>query len=129
MVEDTLTDGRRIAQLLASEVTGLDRGPLAETAVVDADPEVDPTPDGAFAYGVDHGGERLADAFVAPERLRLELRAGLTAGAEAAESAGLRVRPKASTPPRALVFVERGAAVKAAVDVLVAAAQASERNR
>jgi hypothetical protein len=124
MVEDRITDGKRIAQLLASEVTGRESGPLATMDVADADPDVAPTADGTFAYGVDRDGERVADVAVQPERAYLELRAGVDAGAEAAASAGLRVRPKAVEPPRTLVFVESGAAVKAAVDVLVAAADA-----
>ncbi|WP_336002301.1 hypothetical protein [Halorientalis halophila] len=125
MVEDRVTDGRRIAQLLASEVTGRETGPLAAMAVVDADPDVEPTADGAFAYGIDRDGDRVADVAVQPDRAYLELRAGVAAGtdaAEAAERSDLRVRPKAVDPPRALLFVESGAAVKAAVDVLVAAA-------
>jgi hypothetical protein len=125
MVEDTITDGKRIAQLLASEVTGRETGPLAAMAVVDADRDVEPTADGAFAYGVDRDGERVADVAVQPERAYLELNVGVESGAEAAREAGLRVRPKAVEPPRTLVFVESGAAVKAAVDVLVAAAGTS----
>ncbi|SEM99697.1 hypothetical protein SAMN05216388_1001111 [Halorientalis persicus] len=124
MVEETITDGKRIAQLLASEITGRETGPLAAMAVVDADPDVEPTADGAVAYGVDRDGERVADVAVQPERAYLELRTGVDAGADAAADADLRVRPKAVEPPRTLVFVESGAAVKAAVDVLVAAAEA-----
>lgn len=124
MVEDRITDGRRIAQLLASEVTGRETGPLAAMGVADAEPDVEPTADGAFAYGVARDGERVADVAVQPERAYLELRTGVEAGAEAAADAALRVRPKAVDPPRTLVFVESGAAVKAAVDVLVAAAEA-----
>ncbi|MFB6083439.1 MAG: hypothetical protein ABEJ94_04260 [Halorientalis sp.] len=122
MVEDRITDGTRIAQLLASEITGRETGPLADTGIVDADPDVEPTADGALAYGIDRDGERVADVFVQPDRAYLELRVGVEAGAEAAADADLRVRPKAAEPPRTLVFVESGAAVKAAVDVLVAAA-------
>ena len=121
MVEDTITDGKRIAQLLASEITGRETGPLAAMSVVDADPDVEPTADGAFAYGVDRDDERVGDVAVQPERAYLELKTGVGAGAEAAEAANLRVRPKATEPPRTLVFVESGAAVKSAVDVLVAA--------
>ncbi|RXK51639.1 hypothetical protein [Halorientalis pallida] len=124
MVEDTITDGKRIAQLLSSEITGRETGPLAAMAVVEADPDVEPTADGAFAYGVDRDDERVADVAVQPERAYLELRTGVDAGAAAAADADLRVRPKAVEPPRTLVFVESGAAVKAAVDVLVAAADA-----
>ncbi|GAA0518059.1 hypothetical protein SAMN04488066_1198 [Halorubrum aquaticum] len=49
MVEDRLTDGVRIGQLLASEVTG-DRGRLRGLDVTDADPDVEPTADGALAF-------------------------------------------------------------------------------
>ncbi|MFB6243669.1 MAG: hypothetical protein ABEH80_06180, partial [Halobaculum sp.] len=50
MVRDRLDDGVRIAQLLASEL-GSDavRPPFS---VTDADPDVDPTADGALAYRV-----------------------------------------------------------------------------
>ena len=51
MVTDRLADGVRIAQLLASEVSG-NEGALRGLTVVDADPEVEPTPDGALAYRI-----------------------------------------------------------------------------
>lgn len=124
MVEESITDGYRIAELLASEVTGLERDAIDELTVVDADPDVEPTDDGAFAYGIDHGDTRLADVFVQPDRAFLEVRTGVDAARDAAADAGLRVRPKATTPPRTLVFVEQGAYAKRAVDVLVAAATA-----
>ncbi|MFB6165643.1 MAG: hypothetical protein ABEJ31_10835 [Haloarculaceae archaeon] len=127
MVDERITDGKRIAQLLASELSGRESGPLGALAVVDADPDADPTPDGTFAYGVDRDGERLADVFVQPDRARVELRRNVEAAMAAAErvreGTALRARPKAVDPPRALVFVESGAAVKAAVDVLVAAGE------
>ena len=126
MVEDTITDGKRIAQLLASEITGRETGPLAAMAVVDADPDVTPTADGAFAYGVDRDGDRLAAVCVQPERAYVEVEVAVEAAADAARDAGLRVRPKAVEPPRALVFVESGAAVKRVADVLAAVAEAAE---
>jgi hypothetical protein len=122
MVEERIEDGHRIAELFASEVTGRDTGPLAAMAVADADPDVTPTDDGAFAYGIDRDGDRLAAVFVQPDRAYLEFQQGVDAAVSAAEDADLRVRPKAVEPPRALVFVESGAAVKRAVDVLVAVA-------
>jgi hypothetical protein len=125
MVEERIEDGHRIAQLLASEITGRESGALAALAVVDADPDVEPTDDGAFAYGIDRDGQRLADVFVQPARAYVEVRDGVEAAVEEAEDADLRVRPKATDPPRALVFVESGAAVKRAVDVLVAVAEAT----
>src|SRR6056297_3044623 len=105
MVEKRITDGKRIAQLLSSEITGRETGLLADLAVVDADPDVDPTDDGAFAYGVDVGTDRVADVFVQPDRAYLDLQAGLDAGTAAAEDEDLRVRPTAGDPPRSLVFV------------------------
>jgi len=125
MVETRIEDGHRIAQLLASEITGRETGPLAEMAVVDADPDVTPTADGAFAYGIDHDGDRLADCYVQPNRAYLEVRRGVDAAADSAAENDLRVRPRAVDPPHALVFVESGAAVKRAVDVLIAAAGAA----
>jgi hypothetical protein len=124
MVEESITDGYRIAELLSSEVTGLERDAIDELSVVDADPDVEPSDDGAFAYGIDHGETRLADVYVQPDRAYLEVRASVDAAKDAAAAVGLRVRPKATTPPRTLVFVEQGAFVKRALDVLVAAAEA-----
>lgn len=122
MVEERIEDGRRIAALLASEVDGRHDGPLDRLAVVDAR-DVDGPEHGAFAYGIDRDGERFADVYVHDDRARIEFREGVDAAVRAAEDAGLRVRPKAVRPPRTLVFVESGAAVKRAVDVLVAAAR------
>lgn len=126
MVADRTTDGVRIAQLLASELVG-DHDVLAEVGVSDADPEVEPTTQGSLAYrvrvgsgeeGVDEGSEPggaarlLAEVFVHSDRARVEFAVAPDAAAEAAEGAGLRVRPKAVTPPRTVVFVEDGAQVK-----------------
>lgn len=127
MVEQRLSDGTRIAQLLASEIEGLG-GPLASASVVDATPDVEPTPAGAFAYAVGigeddeisaeggnnngDGAEQIAEVFVYPERIRVEFGASQQLAAAAADENGLRARPKASQPPRTLVFIEDGAAIK-----------------
>jgi len=146
MVQDRLRDGTRIAQLVASELTG-DRRALAQVVVVDADPDVEPTADGALAYRVAHVsdpaaiavGDRgqttvdedvdaertvLAGVFVQPERARVEFVAAPDVAADAAAEAavtndetGLRVRPKAVDPPRTLVFVEDGADAKRVIPV------------
>ncbi|MFO7832983.1 MAG: hypothetical protein R6V31_02730 [Halohasta sp.] len=137
MVQDRLRDGTRIAQLVASELTG-DRGALDQVVVAEADPDVEPTPDGAFAYRVDHiadpaaiavgdrGGttvdadaERttLASVFVQPERARVEFVVAPDVAADAAAEAELRVRPKAVDPPRTLVFVADGAEAKRVMPV------------
>jgi len=121
MVEERIEDGTRIAQLLASELDGREDGGFAEMALAEADPDVDPTADGAFAYAVhfERAGEdeRLAAVFVHPDRVRVEFVASVERAADRASEAGLRVRPKAVDPPRTLVFVESGAAVKRVADV------------
>ncbi|SFK77263.1 hypothetical protein SAMN04487950_1021 [Halogranum rubrum] len=115
MVHDRLRDGKRVAQLLASELEG-NGGALASLVVSDADPDVDPTDDGAFAYAVrderDAEDERIAEVYVQQDRARVEFLVGQDVAADVGEEQNLRVRPKAVRPPRTLVFVEDGAQVK-----------------
>lgn len=126
MVVDGVHDGRRIAQLLASELRGHERGSLGRLSVVDVQ-DVAGSEFGEFAYGVavtggdgsdddiESGGndpERLADVFVHDERTRMEFRSGVDRAVDAAREAGLRVRPKAVDPPRTVVFVESGVEAK-----------------
>lgn len=151
MTGDRVTDGVRIAELLSSELHGRTDGVLAHVAVTDAVDDLEPTADGVRAYdvvwsreplvaeperdvavlSVDAGGadgERLASVSVQPDRARVEFVAGVDVAAEAAEGTRLRVRPKATTPPRTLAFVESGAAVKDAGDVATAVVQALLEN-
>lgn len=127
--------GVRIAQLLASELVARTDGPLARLELIDVqDAEsLDPDEFGAFAYGVvvtrgdgdtDDESARLADVFAHDDRARIEFRAGLDAFPEAARDADLRVRPKATEPPRALVFVEDGGDVKRALATVTTALDA-----
>jgi hypothetical protein len=127
VVDERLSDGRRIAELLASELDGLG-DTLVGVEVSDADRDATPTPDGAYAYRVTlrsrrsatHDGaddRALAVVFVQPDRARVEFVATPDVAADAAGDEGLRVRPKAVRPPRTLVFLEDGAAVKRAVAV------------
>lgn len=111
MVEDRITDGKRIAQLLASELTGLETAPLDRLSVVDATPEVDPTPDGSEAYGVAVDDERIGTVLVYPEYAELVVDSERPASGETA----LRVEV---TGGRSSVRIESGAAVKRAVDLL-----------
>jgi hypothetical protein len=108
MVKDRISDGRRIGQLLASELTGLQRGPLADVSVVDADRDVEPTPSGAFAYRVAADSTEVAVVEVTPETARLVLEQ---------EPVTVPERDDITTDGTTVV-VHSGAAVKAAVDVL-----------
>lgn len=123
MVEERVTDGKRIAELLSSEVTGHENDPYGDVRVGNADPDVEPSTEGERAYDVLLDGERLADVYVMPDRARLELRAGLEPGEHEAEQQGLRTRPVGGSPPKVVVFVESGAEVKRALDVLGAVAE------
>ncbi|OLZ40033.1 hypothetical protein A6E15_03130 [Natrinema saccharevitans] len=126
MVEDRITDGRRIAELLSSELDGREDGLLEYVAVTDADRDVEPSADGARAYDVTYRDERIARAFVHEDRAHLEFEAGQDRAADAASDLELRVRPKATEPPKTLVFLESGAAVKRATDVVQRVGRALE---
>ncbi len=141
MARDRITDGKRIGQLLSSEIHGHERGALGHLSVAEADTDVEPTSEGAFAYGIDFSAvetddksepetdgksesgtdgknERIAAVYVHPNRIRAEFETGVETAINAAGSADLRVRPKAVEPPRALVFVESGADVKLLLNVV-----------
>lgn len=127
MVEDRTTDGKRIAQLLSSEVSSREDSGLDALEVVNADADVEPSAEGELAYeiafagdGADDTDETLAEVYVHEDRARIEFREEVDSAASAAESVELRVRPKAVEPPRTIVFVEDGAEVKRATDVFVA---------
>jgi hypothetical protein len=129
MVEERLADGRRVAELFASEVTG---DPDVTATVREADPDVEPSPDGRLAYAVvaeDADGTRAAEVYVHPERARVEFLVGRAAAAAAADDAGLRVRPKAVDPPRTLVFLVDGVDAKRGTAVLRAALDAAGEER
>jgi hypothetical protein len=129
MVEERLENGRRIAQLLASEIDGRTDGELDSLSIREANPEVEPTVEGAFAYGFRVGEksekQRIASVYVHPDRAHIEFGTNHEAVIAAAESEGLRVRPKAVHPPKTLVFVEDGAQVKRAVSVIERAVQSN----
>lgn len=140
MVEERVTDGRRIAELLSSELHGRRDGGLHRVSVVDVTDDVEPTVDGARAYGIaivridderidDDDHVHLGDVHVHPERAHVELRVGLEAAVEAARERSLRVRPKAVEPPRTLIFVETGAEVKRAAAVVSVAAASNPVER
>ena len=126
MVEDRTTDGKRIAQLLSSEVDGREDSGLAALSVANADPDVAGSADGELAYEIASDGDVLAEVYVHDDRVRIEFCEAVEAAADAADEKGLRVRPKAVRPPRTLVFVEDGAEVKRATDVVVASLQVGD---
>lgn len=107
MVQNRVADGKRIAQLLASELTGLETGPLRTVTVADADDDAMPTDGGAFAYRITAGGEEVATVRLYPEYAEL---------AFAVEPAATGAFEPAGDPPTAAVT--SGAAVKGAVDLI-----------
>jgi hypothetical protein len=120
MVEDRIGDGERIAQLLASELTGLETGPLAAVAVVGADPGATPTPEGTRAYDVAYRDERIGSVLIYPGRACVRLHAGDGTGSDPVDPDATR---DASVPVSrdggdVVLSVESGVAVKRATDVL-----------
>lgn len=118
MVDEELTDGPRIADLLAAELEGFEESPFDAIELVDRERGVAPTADGTHVYGVEYDGAHCCSVFVQPDRLYLEVPTNPDAVAEAASDVGLRLRRRGSKPPSALVFVDRGADVKRVIDVL-----------
>ena len=125
MVEDRIADGRRIAQLLASEIRGRERGPLGRLAIVDVR-DVEGDAFGEFAFGIDVDDRRIADVYVHEDRARVEFREAPGAAADAGREAGLRTRPKAVRPPRTVVFLEDGVEAKRALPVFEAVVAAED---
>ena len=115
MVEDRITDGRRTAQLLASELDGRSDGPLDRVAVTNADPTVEPRPDGAHAYDVTVDDAPVASVFVTSNSARLVASADSGIALEPADSRGVRTAQESG---EAVIVVEHSAAVKRAVDAL-----------
>lgn len=124
MVEDEIRDGRRIAGLLAAEIDGREDGALGTVELVVVDGDADGTLDGEHAYDLTAGGNTIAGVHVHEDRLHLVFARGIETAADAASEHDLRVRPKATDPPKTLVFVERGADVKRAVEVIDAVVSA-----
>ena len=147
MVQDRLRDGKRIAQLLASELTG-DQSALATVVVADADPDVEATDDGAFAYRVvhvadsdalttdDRGRPTLADSTgdvdaelteiatvsVQPDRAQVGFSTAADRAVEAATTADLDVVSTAGMAPddTALIGITDGVDAKRVVPVFAA---------
>jgi hypothetical protein len=83
-------NGKRVAQLLASEIEGHEGRGLGDLAVVEAEREAEPSPEGTRAYAVAEGEKRVASVDLYPEYAALvPEREGVS---EAARGAGLEVR-------------------------------------
>lgn len=117
MVEDRVTDGKRVGQLLASELSGRSDGRLDRVSVVDADPQARPDDDGTLAYRVAFDDDRVADVSLYPDRVELLVRTGPEAVADRAREEGLEA---IEADDGARVRVDDGAAVKRALDALLA---------
>lgn len=113
MGEDRVTDGTRIAELLASEVTGLTGGPLGDLAVVDARSDVTAAPEGAPAYGLAYREERIGQVAVFPTAACMVFDGIELGPVQPAPGEDVTVDAAAGA-----VRIESGAAVKRAVDVL-----------
>ena len=117
MVEDRVTDGKRIGQLLASELSGREDGSLGRVALADADPDAEPSPDGRLAYRVSVDEDPVARVTLYPESVTVVVTAGVDSVATRAREEGLDASVEDG---RAVVRVESGAAVKRALDAIVA---------
>ncbi|QSG10151.1 hypothetical protein [Halapricum desulfuricans] len=120
MVEERITDGKRIAELLASELSARETGPLERVEVIDADRDATPSADGTPAYGIAIDGVDVGTASLFPDYVRVTVSLGVDAVVETAASAGVPARREGET---AVLRVESGAAVKPAVDVIAAAVE------
>jgi hypothetical protein len=117
--------GKRVAQLLASEVEGQAGRGLGPLAVVDARPEADPAPEGALAYRVVAGDRQrpVATVLMYPDRAEIVVESGDGEAARAAAAdADLSSSGESGSPLR--IAVPDGGAVKRALPVLAAAANA-----
>lgn len=115
MVEDRITDGKRIAQLLASELTGLEGPPLDRVEVVDATPDAEPTPEGVEAYGVALDGDRIGTVTTYPASVTVAADGSLPEGVDGGDGVTVTTETR-----RVRVEIEYAAAVKRGVDVLAA---------
>jgi hypothetical protein len=122
MVEDEIRDPQRIAELLRAEIEGLADPPFDSLAV---ESTAGLAGDGTEVFVLRDGDETVCSATKGADRLVLEFRHRPDAVAEAADAAGLQTRPKATTPPATIVFVERAAAVKRVIDVFRASHDSS----
>lgn len=119
MVTDRITDGRRIAELLASELEGRTDTGLDRVGLANVDRSITPSAAGDPAYDVTLDGSPVGTALVRPDDVVLAISEEPSVVREAATERGL---PTTSDLPDhdPAVLLEDGAAVKRGVDVLTA---------
>mgnify|MGYP006291306065 CR=1 FL=1 len=117
MADETISDGSRIAQLLASELTGLELGTLSAVEVVDADPDAEPSPNGTVAYRIAHDDEQAGVVTMFPDAIHLTLSIpGEGALPDAIQE--LVVDSQEAGTENLTLRIESGRAVKTAVDAV-----------
>ncbi|MFB6254827.1 MAG: hypothetical protein ABEI06_09460 [Halobacteriaceae archaeon] len=121
-MENTIDDGKRIAELLSSEVTGHETELLDEMTIVNVNEDVSPSVEGDRAYDINYRSSQMASIFIHEDRAHIELREGLESAKEAAHNQDLRIRPVGTSPPHLTIFLENGADVKQVIPILKAAA-------
>lgn len=123
-MDETVTDGERIAELLRAEVAGRSDGALAgfDVEALPGGDTADRSRDGPGepAFRVVHADRTVATVAAQPDRALVTATHRADVAFERAREGGLRARPRGTDPPATLVFVESGGSVKRAVDVLVA---------
>jgi len=115
MVKDTITDSKRIAELLASELTGMVTGSLSAVEVVDADRDATPSPQGTVAYAIAAHGKEVGRVLLYPEATAVVLDVAADGEPSAVSREGLEVE---TSDEGLRLLVSTGAAVKGAVDIL-----------
>jgi hypothetical protein len=120
MVERRISDGRRLGQLLASELTGLSVGVLADVSVTDADPDARPSESGTEAYRIAFEGTVVASVRLYPEHATVCLRGERAWPDDVRPSETEPTRPSETEActPASVLRVTDGAGVKRAVDAL-----------
>ncbi len=116
MVEDKITDGKRIAQLLASEITGLKTGSLGAVSITDADPDAMPSDTGTLAFRITNEEIELAKVYLYPAYVELQL----------AEEPPGQTGDLSPTANQSIVQIPSGAKVKDAVDLINETAATSQ---
>lgn len=115
MIDERITDGKRIAQLLSSELTGLQTGALETISITDADPDAIATETGTDAYTIRTDDAELATVTLFPDYI--EIRFEVESIPDVADTGSIR-RGEGLEPDGRTLQVNSGAAVKDAVDVV-----------